>query len=106
MDYEEPTTVTGTDIQTLLFASRETESALVEAEEGFAVVVPTLLIRDQRVLVKSSEVRELVSRYTKHVDRLFVGRHIMTSEGYTLAALAVNAKISAIVDGRPVKVIE
>lgn len=106
MDHiEEPATVTPQDVRDLLFSSRFADTAIVE-RDGLAVVVPELLINGSRVLVRSGEVRTLVAALTKHVDRMFVGGHIMTYDGYVMAALAINRRCSEVVDGHPVKIVE
>jgi hypothetical protein len=102
---EEPLTVTPQDVRDLLFAARFADTAIVE-RDGLAVVVPELLIRGSRVIVRSGEVRQLVAEITKHVDRMFVGGHVMTFDGYVMAALAINRRCSEVVDGHPVKIVE
>lgn len=103
-----PATVTAREIRDLMWVGTATDAAISVSADGVTMHlgdVANHIERGMRVLVRASEIRPLLASVTKHVDRLFAGE-IVTLEGATLAALLVNEQHSAVVDGKPVTVIE
>lgn len=116
---DEPTTVTADDMRRLSrwtwALSRTEEVVMVETPLGLPIIVTESALADSpvfehaRVLLRCTELPDLMAEGTKHVERYQDIRdgivYGLNRQGATLAALLLNRRLSDVVNGRPVKVI-
>lgn len=110
MEHTEPATVTARDIRDLVYASSYCDAALSIVKGTDLVVVGPAYMAERskmaRIVLRAAEVRPLLGTFTKHVEREFTSERSITLHAATLLAMAVNRRITDVVNGTAVQVIE
>jgi hypothetical protein len=110
MEHTEPASVTARDIRDLVHASSYCDAALSIVMGTDIIVVGPAYMAERtkvaRIVLRGSEVRPLLATFTKHVEREFTSQNSITLHAATLLAMAVNRRITDVVNGTAVQVIE